>query len=59
MMHAQICCTAVSNCLGARDKLRHNYGTLNEGAAKLRQQLSLITTGMVFAFLGAIVIGIL
>jgi hypothetical protein len=35
-MHAEICCSAVSNLVGVCDKLRHNHGTLNAGGARER-----------------------
>jgi hypothetical protein len=55
-----VCCSAVSNPVGGCDKLCDTTVTLTEEeGALMAEQLSLITTGVVFAFLGAIVIGLL
>ena len=57
-MRAEVCCVAVSNYLASAT----NCGTIAAALtqeASMREKLSLLTTGVVFAFLGAIVIGII
>ena len=50
---------AASNPASACDILCHTSATLTERRPLMAEQLSLITTGVVFAFLSAIIIGLL
>ena len=56
---SRACCTAATICLWDCDKLRHNRDILNAKETRVREQLGMITAGFVFAFLGAIVVGII
>jgi hypothetical protein len=59
MVEARSRCAATTKCVGRRRHWEHNASIPTETEGLVAENIGLITTGVVFAFLGAILIGFL